>query len=135
MFCNRRQLRRWAACVGLLWLFGVAAGAANACLLSDASRFAAQPVATHGLADDHQDHDQDGAPGKANCLDFCDKSSAATPAVKVALDFLDVVALPPAESFEMLPAPIDSEPSGRVVSLIRCQGAPPIRIAFLRLSL
>jgi hypothetical protein len=130
LFSHRRQLRRWAARMLLVWLFGLMAGVANACILSAPNETG--PVVP-GLADDGHG---EAAHAKANCLDFCKKAASGAPALQSALDNI---------GFTTLPAPAASTPY-----LVTCPGPaaplrgrvlpdrpdePSIRIAFLRLAL
>lgn len=154
MFRSRRQLRRWAARVLLVWLFGVAAGVANACLVPSGMQSGGQRSelvvafeATHGkvaaMGSEHhvalQTHhegalDHEGLHGKSNCQDFCDKSTVSIPPLKSALDDVHAHALQPAAVAIALPVPAFSPVQ---LSAPRRDGglAPPILIAFLRLTL
>lgn len=76
--CNvmreRIAVRRWALRVLVAWLFGIAAGVANACVLAqfvddERPRASAAAHAEQG----------DGNHEQANCLDFCAKASLAAP--------------------------------------------------------
>jgi hypothetical protein len=138
MFSDRRRLRRWAAQVLLVWLFGLAVGVANACALGEAAHHrsvAATTTATDaGLKYQHGHEQAD--PAKVNCLDFCEKSSIAAPQLKVVGDGLAALgfALP---VFHTLSVAGQAEPAvGRlVVDSPHLPGGPPPRIAFQRLAL
>lgn len=157
MFFHRRQLRRWAARVLLVWLFGVAAGVANACLAPAFDDHGAQAtVGMQAMDGDHDealmlasldahgamvaDHsgsaDHGGMPGKANCQDFCQKSTVSIPPVKSALDQHDAHALAPMAFASVVPVPAFQP---ELPWLPRRDGGlaapPPITIAFLRLAL
>jgi hypothetical protein len=156
MFRHRQQLRRWAACVLLLWWFGVGVGIANACLtagpavpgptagspvvaLLDAHHSVGShdPAGAEGIA--VPSHHVDGAvhpdsPAKTNCQDFCEKATLSLAPLKSVLDDVQshvaiaaaTVTVLPASA--MLPAPL----------WVPCRDggqAPPIPIAFLRLAL
>ena len=133
MFSHRQQLRRWAARVLLVWLFGVAVGVANACELGSLSDGGADALAFEHSAS----HGHDGGKGGAdtsNCHAFCDKSSVSAPTWQSALDKFALTGLPaewpiaPAFMPQPLPLPrIRMRHDGR--------GEPPIPIAFLRLTL
>ena len=140
----------------LLWLFGIAAGVANACVTMD--RVAPAAVATSGLlavADAHHDvaphthagADDAGLPSqdadapchlaslsKANCQDFCDKAAVSIPPVKSALDDVQSHAVIAVTAMTVVPMPAFAPVQLRVP---RRDGvlAPPIPIAFLRLAL
>lgn len=157
MFRHRQQLRQWAARVLLLWLFGVFAGVANACLapavmtLPDGHVAAGASslevthhevglvgVGHHGESAWAQDaggtlNQQDSA-AKSNCLDFCDKASISLPPLKSALDAGQGHApvLPTASIVVPMPA---FEPV--LLQVPRRDGVGPlsIPIAFLRLAL
>jgi hypothetical protein len=155
MFRDRRQLRRWAARVLLLWLFGIGAGFANACVAANmaalngpGSIHAVAAHATYGQAaampgEAHHGSPvmqpqggtgHEGSPGKTNCQDFCDKSSISIPTLKLALDHADGGVLHSPAVAIVFPVPA----SGPVETLVpRRDGvlAPPITIAFLRLAL
>ena len=121
MFSRRRPLRRWATGLVLLWLFGIGASFANACLA--ATR--AGTVAATGDAP---------ATGKTNCQDFCEKSTISIPPLQLSIDHADAgaTAPPPAPMLFELPAAARVSPE-----VPRRDGgrAPPIPIAFLRLAL
>jgi hypothetical protein len=156
MFRHRQQLRRWAARVLLLWLFGLGAGIANACLTSVPTNAASPAVAlavdTFAQHHDATAHDgshhehlasaaHDGLAGhhgtiaKTNCQDFCDKATVSIPPLKTALDDVRAHALI-ATVFTTTALPM---PAFAPVQLWvpRREGvqAPPISIAFLRLAL
>jgi len=133
MWPSRRRLRRCAAWVLLLWLFGVGASVAHACLVS-AAWDGEGTVAAHATPlDRHDDDDYHGGPGKANCKDFCQKSSALTPTSKSVFDIPDPGAEPIPPSFALLPAAQEAGASWH--ALPDRQGTPPVHIAFLRLTL
>lgn len=155
MFSHRQQLRRWAARVLLLWLFGVGASMANACLTTDqpgpAGTMNSHPMVAmvdhHDAAPhDHAHSDSGGLPAhnthpqpdqndvaKANCHDFCDKATVSIP-LKSALDDLQPPAAIAMTAVTVLPmlafAPVQLWVPRRDGVL-----APPILIAFLRLAL
>jgi hypothetical protein len=138
MFSDRRRLRRWAAQVLLVWLFGLAVGVANACALGEAAHHrsnAATTTATDaGLK--HQHGHEQADPAKVNCLDFCEKSSIAAPQLKVVGDGLAALgfALPVSHTLSVAG---QAEPAvGRlVVDSPHLPSGPPPRIAFQRLAL
>ena len=99
----------------VLWVFGIGAGFANACLAAKpavlADEVAVDPAAVRATVDHavassetargahdvtHQvgtAHDE--GPGDANCQDFCDKSAISIPSLKSALDLAQADALLP----------------------------------------
>lgn len=152
MFRHRQQLRRWAARLLFLWIFGVGVGIANACLVvpgmvmsapSHAWRVAdvmgSQAYgAEHGMsgqaAGDQSALAEPDSQAQPNCVDCCDKASASTPLLKSALDGLQGHAAVPPAIAAALPVPAFAplqlwmpRPDGVL--------APPIPIAFLRLAL
>lgn len=150
MFRHRQPLRRWAAFALLLWLFGVGAGVAHACLTlglsapgngPDGSATRSEVVhedtavaASAGCHGAGQAHHDDGVPGKTNCQDFCDKASVSIPPLKAALDdVLGAALLFPAVA-GVVPVPALA-PVQAWVPRRSGVGAPPIHIAFLRLTL
>jgi hypothetical protein len=155
MFRHRQQLRRWAAGTLLVWLFGIATGVAQACLApspierggqqSDPATAvgaehakAAAPASGIHQASHPVQHEgvvgHDGSLDKSNCQDFCEKSAIAIPPLKSALDKVQGHALPPVAVATLCPLPA-AEPAQ--LSVPRRDGglAPPIRLAFLRLTL
>jgi len=155
MFFYRRQLRRWAARMLLLWLFGVGAGFANACLAAGMADFGEKPIG-HAVAMQAADEDvvatpseahhashamqhhgglgHDEAPGKTNCQDFCDKSTISIPPLKLALDHSDASALSLPSVTTLFVVPV-SKPVEWWVPRRDGGLAPPLTIAFLRLAL
>jgi hypothetical protein len=154
MLRNRRHLHRWAVLVLFLWVFGIGASFANACLTakpavsSDAE--AVRFTTTHATDDhaatssevDRASHDatpqvgatHDEGPGNANCQDFCDKSAISIPPLKSALDLAqaDALLLPVAAILYSVAAcePVQWWLPRRDGGL-----APPITITLLRLAL
>lgn len=116
----------------LVWLFGVFAGVANACVLGgaldrDAGPAVAQQSSSLGQHGDGRTADE------KNCLQFCDQSSSAVPGQAKALDQVVMSAIPFGFATMALP----------VAPALRLQrnappprnSAPPIPIEFLRLTL
>lgn len=138
MFRHRLHLRRWAARVLLLWLFGVACTLANACLASGSAP-ASDPVAAvqqPGAVPAQADagcHGQQGAATRTACSDFCDKVRISIP-LKSALDQASGHALPAAALALAVPAPAPI-PVPRWLPRQQDDWAPPIPIVFLRLAL
>jgi hypothetical protein len=156
VFRHRQQLRRWATRVLVVWLFGIGASIAQACLAPnhvdlDGQRTAAAvagELVKHGeeappTSDPHHASPKtqhagvsghDDSLAESICQDFCEKSAIAIPPLKTALDNVQCHALPPAEAAMVCPVPV-AEPVQ--VSVPRPDGAlaPPIRLAFLRLAL
>jgi hypothetical protein len=134
MFSNRRRLRRWAAQVLLVWLFGLAMGVANACALGESAHHRGDAKAAIGIAEHHYG-DERGDSTKVNCLDFCEKSSVGAPLLKIGDDGSVLgLAMPVSATLAVCDLP---EPTvGRlVVDSTHLPGGPPPRIAFQRFAL
>lgn len=116
----------------LVWLFGVFAGVANACILGGALDHDAGPAVAPHSSSQTPGHDG-GTAEEKNCLQFCDQSSGAVPSQAKALDQVVLSAIPVGLAILALPeAPAlrlqrNAAPPGN--------GAPPIPILFLRLTL
>jgi hypothetical protein len=140
MLRDRRRLRRWAAQMLLVWLFGVATGVAHACALRLADHPAdAVFVPPAGQAvGAYQGHGEPspGGDGQADCLDFCEKSSVTAPSPKLKADpggDPQPVAIP-ARPPVWMAAGSPCSPA-RPAGTIDPRGGPPPRIAFQRLAL
>ena len=152
---NRRQLRRWAERVLLLWVFGLSSGVASACWAGNMARLeglqlppavavkavqgdgALPECALHSGVHPQDDagtggHEHSGA--KTICNAYCDMSALSVSPLKSSLDHSPGPALPaPAYTFALtIPAesPVHLRKPRREGWL-----APPITIAFLRLTL
>ena len=135
MFSDRRRLRRWAAQVLLVWLFGLAMGVANACALGELAHHHADLKVENGVSEHHHG-DEQGEPAKVNCLDFCEKSTIGAPQLKLVGDGLATLgfALPVSH---ILSVAGQAQPAlGRLeVDSPHLPDGPPPRIAFHRLAL
>jgi len=130
MFRHRQTLRRWAAQVLLLWLFGLVSGVVHACVL---------PVPEHCHEVDAAALDEGtavplGVVAKSNCADFCDKAHLSIPISKAALDDALAHALPPPAVRPMVPGPAYA-PDRPWLPHREAAHPPPVAIAFLRLTL
>jgi hypothetical protein len=148
MFRHRHQLRRWAARVLVLWLFGLGSGIASACLaggLSDAAPVAAEhatdahalhhDAAAHGSSHHGDEADPHVITGKTNCQDFCDKATVSIPLLKSALDAAQAHALM-TTVVTTTALPVPALPPAKLQGPRRDGVRPlPIPIAFLRLTL
>lgn len=129
---HRNHLRRWASRMLLVWLFGVFAGVANACVLGGALDHDAGPAVVQHSSSQGQQGDG-GTADEKNCLQFCDQSSSAVPSQVKTLDQVVMSAIPVGFATMALP----------VVPALRLprnaapprNSAPAIPIAFLRLTL
>ena len=138
MFSDRRRLRRWAAQVLLVWLFGLAMGVANACALGEQAHHRSE-LATAAASDavqKHQHGNEQGDPAKVNCLDFCEKPSLGAPQLKVVGDGLAALgfALPVSHTLSVA-GQADPAVGRLMVDSPTMPGGPPPRIAFQRLAL
>ena len=149
-FAHPKQLRRMAARMLLAWLFALAAGIVNACVVEPGGHQHALSTASHGpgLQGEHhgpaaaaasQDADSDdgsvASKAKANCVKFCGDQATGVPIVKPPTDPSagTCIALPSAFQAEAtlrdpraeFGAPESPPPHGRI----------PILIAFRRLAL
>jgi hypothetical protein len=152
MFSNRLQLRRWAARVLLMWLFGVMGGVANACwaegfehagvahphvAAAATGDVAMAECALHAEA--HQVGKQaasgDGEPhARSNCKTYCDALTTSITPLKTALDNTPVHAI--AASTLVPAAPLVSAAPTPLMRPGRGVGQDiPILFAFLRLAL
>ena len=132
-----RTLRSIAFAVLWVWLFSVAAGVANACMLeAPASRAGAlkvavlQPDHPHAAAG-HSEHSQ---PAKDSCLKSCDGGTQALPKAQAAVDQTDPG---PAPLITTLQA-VSSEPALASRQLDELQVpivGPPLRVRYSRLAL
>lgn len=127
MFRHRRQLRRWAARVLLLWLFGLGASIANACLTTGqtepVSATVSHLVATLEAHSDSASHDHaqaesgvlpshdadapahHGSFAKSNCQDFCGKVPTSISPLKSVQDDVQSHAVIEAAAVTVLPVP------------------------------
>lgn len=138
MFSDRRRLRRWAAQVLLVWLFGLAMGVANACALGEQAHHRSEVVTTAApeSPQKHQHGSEQGDTAKVNCLDFCEKSSLGAPQLKVVGDGLAALgfALPVSHTLSVA-GQADPAVGRLMVDSPTMPGGPPPRIAFQRLAL
>jgi hypothetical protein len=137
MFLYRRQLRLWAARMLFVWVFGIGAGFANACVSTLPTEHAgAHSAHASEVATTHHDGAEDphAPPVNPNCQDFCDRASVSIPTLKTALDDVQAHALIPQMVATALPVRVFEPVQLRVP---RRDGvrATPIPIAFLRLAL
>ena len=146
------RTRRYTACAMLfVWLFALASGVTNACLLephgvddhgSPVSQLSASGTTpglagnhAQGLAHDDGDSDSGGpGPAKESCLKACDEGFQSLLKHAYSFDFADpglgtLVAAPWAAEVHLAPA------SGRPYDFRLPERGPPIRVLFSRLAL
>jgi hypothetical protein len=128
MFGNRKQIRQLAARVLVVWVLGVLATFANACV--NVEHAAAAPE-VHAVQVHHPGHTP-AAAGQA-CRGFCELSSLSLPTPKPVLDKASMSphVIPAIDVLAVRPPSIASCPSSDRPHA----NPPPIPIAFLRLAL
>lgn len=138
MFSDRRRIRRWAAQVLLVWLFGLVMGVAYACALGEQAhhRSDAETMAAADAVQKHQHGNVQGDRSKVNCLDFCEKTSVAAPPLKAVGDGLAALgfALPVSRVLSMA-GQIEPTVGRLMVDSPHLPCGPAPRIAFQRLAL
>lgn len=122
----RNRLCRWTVRVLLAWLFGIAAGAANACLVERGAH--GETAHAGALAVVHLD-----AEARLDCLDFCEAAAAVVPASKATSDAVGAAIAPADNAAHAPPADVRCLPIASARPAQR--GAVPIPISFLRLAL
>jgi hypothetical protein len=140
---TRAQLRRFAASVLLVWLFGLGSGVVNACVVASGLRHAAHAAAL-GPAPDHAahagpaaaaQHDHEGHEDQPPCERLCDEPVAPAQADKQHAS--------PLTGFWLAAAPLASLPRWHAIPTRAPlpppepspRAAVPIPIAYLRLAL
>jgi hypothetical protein len=142
MFRHRQQLRRWAAAVMLLLLFGLGAGVANACVVGTLAAAGHREGPAHASGPLHHAHPADAQAGQdapaplagVHCQDFCAKAALSILPLKSALDDVHAAALITKAPAAVLPVPAFAAAPAWP---LRRDGAPAPRIliTFLRLAL
>ena len=145
-FSNPRTKRNTAYAAMLVWVFALASGMANACLLEkpgqhahiDASQSsnAHHVHASEAMAGDllALDHDDDADASKESCLKACDDGLNAQVKVQTGVDLTDPgLALLPASAWNAA-TPVASAPSRFGDLLVPIVG-PPFRLRYTRLTL
>lgn len=144
-FSNTGTQRRTAFAVMLVWLFALASGVANACLLSvpethSMATTAALPktapasVELAGHLTAHAGHDDDSSSSKAPCLKVCDEGSQSLPKVQAAVDQTDPGPAPLVAILWTASAPVVESPR-RLDDLQIPTAGPPLRVRYSRLAL
>jgi len=121
-----------------LWLFGLGASVANACLIGPAGT-AGPCHAVASMAPEHEgtadaQTDRHGTVATTNCQDFCGKATVSIPTQKPSFGDVALHAAFTSAAGFVLPAPARASVQPWMP---RRDGvkAPPIPIAFLRLAL
>lgn len=118
-----------------MWVFGIGAGVANACLSTvPTEHHVVHPAVASEVTHHDGAEDPCGSPVNPNCQDFCGMASVSIPRLKPALDDVQAHALMPRVAATASPVPVFEPVQLR---LPRRDGvrAPPIPIALLRLAL
>lgn len=138
-FSTSRTKRTTAFVVLLVWLFAVASGVANACLLEEPGPHPhlATGHAPAVLDDDAGvvgDHHNDSDTSKESCLKVCDDGSKAPVKLHTGFDLTDPGMAPLVAIAWSAAAPVVTGPSPRV-DLQPPIGGPPLRVRYSRLAL
>ena len=143
-FSNHRTKRNTAFVALMVWLFAMASGIANACLLEtpakhshvaathpeDAGRSPA--LAGHAVAVD--DHDDDLDASRESCLKACGDGANAPVKLQTGGDLTDPGLAPLAMTIWTTAAPVASVPSRFDILQVPIVG-PPFRVRYSRLAL
>lgn len=144
MFGQRKRLRHVAVHMLLVWVFALASGIVNACIVAPDLRHAemapsvsVDPVmAMHGhVGAAMAHHDPGPTVNKAPCAKFCADESTSAPVVKLLVDPSTALCLATAPTLALaaqaalVAMPVSSAPVAPVNARI------PIPIAYLRLTL
>ena len=150
-FSNTGTQRNTAFAVLLVWLFALASGVANACLLSvpathsmattaawantaNTAETAQAPVELAGHLKAHAGHGDDSNISKAPCLKVCDDGSQSVPKAHVAVDQTDPGPAPLVAILWTASAPAVELPR-RLDDLQISTAGPPLRVRYSRLAL
>lgn len=145
LFSNTVTKRRTVHMVLLAWLFAMAAGWANACLLqergthghvpSDSGSLTAQaPHVSPGHIGVDDVHAENAGPGKSACLKLCDDNSRAIIKLASSADLTDMAMAPPV-ALAWLTPPAAAQRSNAWLTLPAPSPGVPLRTRFARLAL
>jgi hypothetical protein len=145
LFSNRRAKRSTAFVVLLVWLFAVASGVANACMLegpgthsliaaAGSAKTGHAPAALAGHRGVNDGHDDDSDSSKESCLKVCDDGSNAPVKLQAGFDLTDPGVAPLVAIVWNAAAPVASGPCRRIDLQPPIVG-PPFRIRYSRLAL
>ena len=123
----------------MVWLFALASGAANACLLETWETHShGAPVDGHEVSAGHTEvgggHDADSDVSKAPCLKVCDDESHSLVKQQSGLD-LSAPSMAPFVSAAWPTAIFFGSAPNRVNDLQPPEPGPPVRVRFSRLAL
>jgi len=139
LISNTRAKRSTAFVMLLVWVFAVASGVANACLLeapgSDSHLGTGHvPDVSAGVAEAADDHDDDSVTSKESCLKVCDDGSQAPVKLHTGFDLTDPGVAPLVAVVWNSTAPVVWGHSSRVDLQPPIVG-PPLRVRYSRLAL
>ena len=145
LFSNPRAKRSTAFVVLLVWLFAVASGVANACLLegpgthshsavAGSAKTGHAPALLAGHVGAVDGHDDDSDTSKESCLKVCDDGSNAPVKLQTGFDLTGPGMAPLVAVVWNAAAPVVSGPCRRVDLQPPIVG-PPFRIRYSRLAL
>ena len=148
LFSSTRTKRRTAFAVLLVWLFAVASGVANACLLevseapgthahsatSGSARMGDPAAVSAGHLEAGDGHDDDSRTSTPSCLKVCDDGSNALVRLQAGVDLTDPGMSPLVAVVWNAAAPVVSGPCWRVNEQPPPAG-PPFRDRYCRLAL
>ena len=145
LFSNTRAKHTTAFAVLLMWLFAVASGVANACLLegpgtyshigaTESSRTGHAPAALAGHRGTNDGHDDDSDSSKESCLKVCDDGSNAPVKLQTSFDLTDPGMAPLVAIVWNAAAPVVSGIC-RLDDLQPPIVGPPFRVRYSRLAL
>ena len=145
LFSNNLAKRNTALAAVLLWLFALAAGMANACLLeapgthshaakAGSSETAHAPAVSAGHVGAVDDHDDDLDVSRESCLKTCDDGSKAPVKLRTGFDLTDPGLAPLVAIVWNAATPVASAPC-RFDDLQVPIVGPPFRVRYSRLTL
>ena len=129
-FSNTRTKRHTAFAVLLVWLFALASGFANACLLQTPTVHSSAA----GVALSEPSHESFEFGAKEACLKVCDDGSRAVPSAHAAADHTDPGPAPFVTTLWAAAVPSVSTPRRLDLLQVRTEG-PPLRVRYSRLAL
>ncbi|MBL8351099.1 MAG: hypothetical protein JNL87_12405 [Burkholderiaceae bacterium] len=147
MFAQPPRVRRLAAKLLLVWLFALATGIVNACVIAPGmhsmtsqgrtdEHAAVQPAAGEHAAGCPDGPDDDSAArSQGPCAKFCADESSGVPAAKQAFDPWPALGIAVVPTMALAVADAGPGPVDRLDGAPRRRASLPIPIAFLRLTL
>ena len=144
-FTSNRTKRRTAFTVLLVWLFAIAAGWANACVIqdrhthihgsADPQTLSAQaPLVSPGHLGADSDHPENAGAAKGACLKFCGDGAQTLAKAKLGIDLLDLPMAPPL-ALAWTTRQAAATPASAWLELPAPSPGLPLRTRFSRLAL